>query len=413
MKEIRLTVLVVFAVCAVANAAGPEVPEPFKGYDNDSKYAIGYDDLTALLRVVVVDVGRSDRRVAAPAQDITGTRMKPKIKKTANEGNRFYFETFDENEAGRDFLKNIQSSLEQLPDEAPLKYFSRDEQLAYWLNLYNVTVLNQVIDVYPKNNLKSVVSGRKSIFTEKLLTVAGVPLSLDDIELTILRQNYDNNPLIIYGLYQGIIGGPNIRRAAYTGDDVWRALENNALEFINSNRGTYIHDEKTFRVSSLYERHEDWFPDFDADLTAHLTSYLEGPERSALRAASKIKPDIDDWSVTDLGSNQRRVGGSLADNRAALMDSMRSTTPADPSDVSATLGVTGSAVGYGSSFAASKGRQLSLARIDPGLLVVLHDLDDKRKLENERKSTVEIEELGDNSPADTGTAEPAQGEEDR
>jgi hypothetical protein len=36
-------------------------------------------------------------------------------------------------------------------------------------------------------------------------------MSLDDIQFTILRQNYDNDPLIIYGLYQGNIGGPNIR----------------------------------------------------------------------------------------------------------------------------------------------------------------------------------------------------------
>ena len=74
---------------------------------------------------------------------------------TANETNRLYFETFKEEEKGQQYLLNIQSSLEQLPSEAPLEYFSRDEQLAYWLNLYKVTVLNEVIAVYPKNNLKS------------------------------------------------------------------------------------------------------------------------------------------------------------------------------------------------------------------------------------------------------------------
>lgn len=400
MHFVRSAVLVfcsLSAVFAVAAAAESTVPEPFQGYDNESEYTIDYSDLTALLKVVVVDVGRSDRQVAEPAPDITGTRMKPKIKKTANEANRFYYETFDDEEAGREFLKNVQASLEQLPDEAPFEYLSRDEQLAYWLNLYNVTVLNQIIDVYPKNNLKRVVSGRKSIFTEKLLNVAGVPLSLDDIKHTILRTNYDNNPLILYGLYQGIIGGPNIRRTAYTGDDVWRALENNALEFINSNRGTYIKDDKTFRVSSLYERNEDWFPNFETDLTAHLESYLEGPELAALKSASRIKPDIDDWMVTDLGGNTRRVGGSFADSRAALMDSVKSTVPADGG------GFTNAAVGAGSSYMAASAKQLSLARIDPGLLEVLHDLDDKRQIENQRKSNVQIEDMAD-APADNASA---------
>jgi hypothetical protein len=272
----------------------------------------------------VVDAGPSSRVFAEPAPDITGTRMKAKIKKTANEGNRFHYETFLNNEAGRQYLRRIQASLEQLPAETPLENFSRDEQLAYWLNLYNVTVLNEVIAAYPKRDLKKLVKGKRSIFSKKLLTVAGIPLSLNDIQYTILNQNYDNNPLIIYGLYQGIVGGPNIRPSAYTGDDVYRALENNAYEFINSNRGTFSNDEIIFLVSSLYDRNRAYFPDFDSDLSQHLLKYLDGKERTRLQAASTLKPDINNWTVTDLGVSRHELGGSLAHNNAALLDSYRS-----------------------------------------------------------------------------------------
>ena len=127
-----------------------------------------------------------------------------------------------------------------------------------------------------------------------------------------MRQNYDNDPLIIYGLYQGNIGGPNIRRTAYTGKDVYRALKNNATEFINSNRGTYSKDERVFEVSVLYDRNRAYFPDFDADLSG---SY-------------------------------RDLGGSFADNRAALLDSMKSAVVSDNEGPGgATLGA---AVGTGS-----------------------------------------------------------------
>ena len=214
-------------------------------------------------------------------------------------------------------------------------------------------------------------------------------------------QNYDRDPLIMYGLYQGIIGGPNIRKAAYTGEDVHRALKNNAIEFINSNRGTYGENGKTFRVSSYYKRNKAYFPDFNKDLSAHLLEYLEGNERTALQAASKVKANIDDWTVNDLGGSHQRVGGSLADSRAALLDSVTSTvsaTPADPMS-GATLGAM---AGYGSSSMASKGQQLSLMRIDPGLLKVLHDIDDKRQAENLRKSSVEVEDV-ESAPADQAT----------
>jgi len=395
MRHIISSIFIVIGlltVCEVANSANSTVPEPFQGFDTDSKYTINYDDLTGVLRTVVVDTGRSTREVAAPTQSKTGTRMKVSVKRsTVTEANRFYFETFANNEEAQQLLLSIQKSLEEIPTEVSLEYFSRDEQLAYWLNLYNVTVLNEIIKVYPKRNLKKILVGKKSILSKKLLTVAGISLSLNDIQFTILKQNYDNNPLIIYGLYQGNIGGPNIRRRAYTGLGVYRSLENNAIEFTNSNRGTYSEDEKVFRVSSLYDRNRVYFPDFDTDLSKHLLAYLEGYERSDLQSASRIKPDIDDWTVTDLGGTHRDLGGAFADNNAALLDSVKGTTPMDGG------GVMGAAVGAGSATLASKGKPMS--RIDPELLVQLHELNQKREETNIKNATVTLEELGE-APVD-------------
>jgi hypothetical protein len=383
--------------------ANTVVPEPFRGSNEDSKYVITYDDWTAVLKTVVVDVGRSARSVAKPTQARTGTMMKSKIKRTtADEANRFYFETFKDSEEGRQLLSTIKQSLEMLPSEVSLDYFSRDEQLAYWLNLYNVTLLNELVEVYPKRNLKKVLTGKKSILAKPLLNVAGVSLSLNDIQYKILQNNYDN-PLVIYGLYQGNIGGPNIRRTAYTGNDVWRALKNNAIEFINSNRGTYADDDKPeeFKVSSLYDRNRAWFKNFDRDLSAHLMEYIEGYERSMLAKARTLEPEITDWTITSLSGNYREFGGSLADSRAALLDSMKSTVISNNEGAGgATLATS---VGYGSSSTASK--SLVYDRIDPDLLEHLTELNVKRKATNAINSSVTIEELGE-VPVDKDTTKP-------
>jgi hypothetical protein len=189
----------------------------------------------------------------------------------------------------------------------------------------------------------------------------------------------------MYGLYIGVVGGPNIRRSAYIGSDVWRALENNAYDFVNSNRGTYSQDERTFRVSSLYDRNRACFPSFQEDLTAHLVKYLDGYERIELEQASSIKPDIYDWTVTDLGGTQQRIGGSFADNNAALLDSVKSTA----SDGDG--GIMGAAVGYGSASMASKGKPMS--RLDPELLEKLHKIDQARMNENQRNASVTIDDI--------------------
>lgn len=404
------TLIVALLAITQTISADSTVPEPFQGFDADSKYVITYNDLTALLRTVVVDVGRSSRTVAAPTRAKTGTMMKSKVKRTtADEGNRFYFETFKENEKGRQLLRTIRDSLEQLPAEVPLEYFSRDEQLAYWCNLYNVTLLNELVDVYPKRNLKKLLVGRKSILDKKLLNVAGIPLSLNDIQFTILKNNYDNNPLVMYGLYQGVIGGPNIRRSAYTGKDVWRALKNNATEFINSNRGTYsvAEDSKDFKVSSLYDRNRSYFPNFNEDLSAHLLEYLEGYERARLTDADTLDPDITDWTITSLSGNYREFGGSIADNSAALLGATTSTVPnTNDGERGTTMAAS---IGYGATGIAQK--SIVMNRIDPDLLKHLTELNDKRKMTNAINSNVTMEELGE-FPVET-EAEAAEEKKDQ
>ena len=120
-------------------------------------------------------------------------------------------------------------------------------------------------------------------------------------------------------------------------------------------------------------------------------NYLEGSERNELQAAGRIKANIDDWTVTDLGGSQQEIGGSLADSRAALMGSVKSTTPADGG------GVLGAAVGAGSSSMAAKGRKIS--RFDQALLEKLQVLNEARMQENERNASVTIEELEDDAEA--------------
>lgn len=389
-----LPILSLMFITASFNTAlaedGKDPFEPFRGHDPASKYRIFYDDLNEMYKSLVVNVGRSSREVSEMSTAQTGTKMKQTAKrKTSNEGNRFYYEFFKKEEANREFLESMLRSYESIPAEVPLSYFSRDEQLAYWVNLYNLAMINEVVKVYPKRSLKKVVAGKKAVQKEKLLNVAGVPLSLDDIQYEILGPNYDNNPLVMYGLYQGIIGGPNIRKSAYTGANVWRNLANNAEEFINSNRGTYPKNESVFNVSSLYERNAFYFPDFDADLKQHLLAYLEPPEKYELESASKLAPDIDDWSVTDLFGSHTRIGGSFANNSAALLDATSTQTIA---------GEGAGSVVAGPSFAnALRIQEKSpVARyVSPELILQLQEFKLRQDESNREKATVTVEELGE------------------
>lgn len=297
-----------------------ELPEVFQGDTSGSDYTISYDDFDALLKATVLYTGNSNRQKAGKSVARTGTRLKANVDRlTANEGNRFYFEAFKDNPELRQILSQIRQSLQQVPAEVKLSAFSKSEQLAYWLNLYNVTVLDELVKIYPQKDLQALVDSDSALFNDKILNVAGVELSLNDIQFKILLEKY-KDPLVLYGLYQGYIGSPGIRKHAYTGKNVYRTITNNAHEFINSNRGTYGGvNAENFHVSSFYQRSRAYFPDFEKDLTAHLLEHISGIERQALETANVIEADISNWHITDVYGTSRNYGAGLADNTAALI----------------------------------------------------------------------------------------------
>ncbi|MDX1555906.1 MAG: DUF547 domain-containing protein [Xanthomonadales bacterium] len=399
----RLTLIVSLVATPILALASNAVPEPFRGHDPDSTFKIQYGDVDAILRTMVVDVGRSTRKKAPEVRAKTGTRMKNKVQReTATEGNRFYFEEFKDNEDFKAMLHQVRLSLEAIPDQVPLEQFNRTEQLAYWLNLHNIALIDELVKLYPENDLKKELNGRKSILDQKTLNVSGVPLSLNDIRRTILPANYDRDPMVLYGLYQGVIGGPNIRKRAYTGDTVRRYLQENAEEFINSNRGTDA-GNGVFEVSSMYERNAQYFPNFDVDLRNHLMRFIEGPEKSALMAANTLDPDIDDWTITDVYGSYRQIGGSFTDNKAAMMDSIVSLNPAEEGNgggagSAGSTGLPAGTQGGNMSFASSTVVSKTPAgnRFSPDVLLHIAEL--KRKEEETRRlkeGIVTVEELGE------------------
>mmetsp|Transcript_9722 Transcript_9722/g.31635 ORF Transcript_9722/g.31635 Transcript_9722/m.31635 type:complete len:399 (-) Transcript_9722:4-1200(-) len=332
MRVTSIILSVIFMLSAsCVNAADKDIPEPFRGDDPTSKLSIGYDDLNAFLKPHTFDSGPSTRKKAPESDSNLGTKFKVRVKrKTALEGNRFYFKNL-EKPAVVAILRDLVDSLEAFPDQVPLKLLNRDEQLAYWLNLYNFALLEQLSTVYPKASLKNILDygDDDSILAEKVVTVAGIPLSLNDIQYNILYKKYPGKANIMYGLFQGNIGGPNIREKAYEGDKVWRALEENAQRFVNSNRGTEVGSRGKVLVSELYEHNMMLFGKDKEKLRLHLEDLAVGEVEAALAsmksAKKKIDFDITDWSFADMFGHQRRFGAGYNTNAAALLDSVMST----------------------------------------------------------------------------------------
>ena len=126
--------------------------------------------------------------------------------------------------------------------------YRRQEQKAYWINLYNGLVIQIVLRQYPDATLNTQINKRK-----KLVKVAGVKLSLKDIENRILRPIWQDRK-VLFALSCGALGCPNIQPQAYTSADSKQLLNRSVREFINHPRGLVV-DRQSLQASKLF----DWY----------------------------------------------------------------------------------------------------------------------------------------------------------
>ena len=69
---------------------------------------------------------------------------------------------------------------------------TRDQQLAYWINLYNAITVDLVLDNYPVASIRDISEGPLSIgpWNRPVAIVSGQTLTLNDIEHRIIRPTF-------------------------------------------------------------------------------------------------------------------------------------------------------------------------------------------------------------------------------
>ncbi len=328
-----------------------------------SSITIDYSDWTAVLKESVLPTGRSDRRPSFSVNSQSGTRIKTVSngsRLTRLEANRVFFHALEKKHMV--YLRKLRASLERLPSEIPLTDLSDNEQLAYWLNLHNVTVYLMVAEIYPVTRLKNFV---REGWPKKRLTIEGKAWSLADIERYVVARWKD--PRVIYGFYNGAIGGPNLRREAYSGDTVWASLEKNGMEFVNSLRGLNFRGN-TAKASTLFSLLRPIFTDFDTELVRHLEPYADPQVLKRLEQVRRITTDVTDWAIADIYNGRMARGTPSAGNSAAFV------------------------IGLGEDAQQLGGKVRSLSRFPPHVQKLLLDIN-TRNLKRKRKGKVTVEEI--------------------
>ncbi|WP_115330078.1 DUF547 domain-containing protein [Legionella busanensis] len=177
--------------------------------------------------------------------------------------------------------------------------YNRNEQLAYWINLYNALIVQTVASYYPVSSIEeiNISPGLFSIgpWGAKLITVNNVPLSLDDIQNRIIRPIW-NDPRILYALNNGSIGAANLSKSAYQGSLIDNQLNFAASNYINSLRGVQV-IEGALIVSKLYEWFAEDFGGNTQDILKHLQQFAKEPLCNQLKHINSIDGYVYNWHL--------------------------------------------------------------------------------------------------------------------
>lgn len=191
---------------------------------------------------------------------------------------------------------DLNSYLNQLATIDPRSY-AKDEQMAYWINLYNALTVRLIIDNLPVDSITNLGEKLTSFgpWDDIAVKVAGKELSLNDIEHGILRPIWQD-PRIHYAVNCASMGCPNLMPKAFTASNLEQQLELAAVDYVNHERGVSFIDDELW-VSSIYHWYKVDFGDSDSTLIEHLASYAKPELKQQLEAYDGPVEHDYDWNL--------------------------------------------------------------------------------------------------------------------
>ena len=161
-----------------------------------------------------------------------------------------------------------------------------EEQLAYYVNLYNATMIKAVTDRL-RDDGYSPAAKDFAVFKEPLVRLAGgKTVSLNHLEHEMIRPQF-KDPRIHVALVCAAKSCPPLLNRAYRADDLDKVLDENMKRFVNDgSRNEIDHEKRELRLSKIFEWYADDFGGKDAvpayiaryagkDVAGYRVSYLE------------------------------------------------------------------------------------------------------------------------------------------
>jgi len=144
--------------------------------------------------------------------------------------------------------------------------WTKNDKIAYWINVYNAYTVKLVLNKYPINSIKEISGPWK----KKFFPINGVLMSLGQVEHDILRDF--GEPRIHFAINCASRSCPRLIQIPYTAENLSKLLDRQTKEFINDEFYNTI-TEYTVHVSHIFDWYKKDFKVTHGSVTNFINQY--------------------------------------------------------------------------------------------------------------------------------------------
>ena len=179
--------------------------------------------------------------------------------------------------------------------------YSKVEQYAYWINLYNALTVDLILDNYPVDSITKVSEKLFQFgpWDDMIAEVAGETLTLNDIEHRILRPIW-TDPRIHFAVNCASIGCPNLQDMAFTSANIESLLDTAAQDYLSHPRAASFNGLGFLVLSSIFDWYAEDFGDNEEEVLKKLSEYAPTELAEELVNYSGFIFYEYDWDLNDI-----------------------------------------------------------------------------------------------------------------
>ncbi len=189
-------------------------------------------------------------------------------------------------------IKNNPAQLEELitlGKEVRVATSSPKSYQAFWINAYNIHVINAIVADYPTKSPLDI----KGFFDKTKRNVGGKEITLNDIENKLLRAKFPKEARFHFTLVCAGLGCPPIISEAYTPNSLETQLQRQTVIALNNPTFIKVKGNKV-QLSQIFEWYKGDFTQEGSEI-----DYINTYRKEALPAKSKISYYNYNWALNE------------------------------------------------------------------------------------------------------------------